>query len=85
MIKVVIFFNFKWKQSFYVNINPTCRQFLMETRFYVNINPTCRQYTLQILCGHSSGTHFFILSLKVLRISDCFISLDTKSRASRPT
>ena len=51
----------------------------LKTGFNVNINPTCPRYTPHILHGHSSGTHVLILDLKALRVSDCFVSLGTKS------
>ena len=53
---------------------------LLKTRFvYVIKSPTSSRYTVQILFVYHSGTHLLILNLKVLKDSDSFISLGTKS------
>ena len=52
--------------------------------FYVNTNPTCLRYILHILHEYLSETNLSILNSKALRISECFISLGTKSHIFRP-
>ena len=53
-------------------------------RYTLQMPPNHLRYTLRMLHANLSGIHFSILNLKALKVSDCFITLDTKSHDFGP-
>ena len=71
-------------KNYYFSGNKYFNVSSLKTDFYAKTSSTFPGYTMQILHGHLSGIHLFILNLKALRVLGCFISLSTKSHIFEP-